>query len=509
MYFFTHWPDIPQFPFTTISGCTLRARFVRYILMTGVPKRLNQRDMDSSSYRLSRVPQKFSTKVVKDQQQDSYTVNYYASNPIDTRTPEDKLEEINEKLTEELGEDEMFALLIQKRALSQMIYGENSTEAIIATTELGAFYNKNGKPNSAMRNLAKVQAVAKTADISEEQALTLAVELADACLNASAKSRQDKGKQVATADSALTPHAKTETADLMVSFRRELYLARIRSYRNRWRDSLKFYIEALAQYEPAHPKDDNDKEKEKEEDIEEANLCVEAGQVAEKCEAWQKAIQLYTKAKGLYEEMEYEEDALRLANRIDYAEEMRKEQKQKEEEEQLQEDFIDDGEEDRGEPAEEPADDEGKKEESDHSDHEHHSEEHHSEEHHSEEHNSEGHHSDEHHSEEHNSDEHHSEEHNSEGHHSEEHNSDEHHSEEHHSEEHHSEEHHSEPGPNSDDPQSDEHHPEDEEGEHKSEHENSAGGEQHSEHEDDLKLHPSNIVQVMGDKILGDDENND
>ena len=482
--------------------------------MTGVPKRLNQRDMDSSSYRLSRVPQKFSTKVVKDQQQDSYAVNYYASNPIDTRTPEDKLEEINEKLTEELGEDEMFALLIQKRALSQMIYGENSTEAIIATTELGAFYNKNGKPNSAMRNLAKVQAVAKTADISEEQALTLAVELADACLNASAKSRQDKGKQVATADSALTPHAKTETADLMVSFRRELYLARIRSYRNRWRDSLKFYIEALAQYEPAHPKDDNDKEKEKEEDIEEANLCVEAGQVAEKCEAWKKAIQLYTKAKGLYEEMEYEEDALRLANRILYAEEMRKEQKQKEEEEQLQEDFIDDGEEDRGEPAEEPADDEGKKEESDHPDHEHHSEEHHSEEHHSDEHHSEGHHSEEHHSEEHNSEEHHSEEHNSEGHHSdehhsEEHNSDEHHSEEHNSDEHHSEEHHSEPGPNSDDPQSDEHHPEDEEGEHKSEHENSAGGEQHSEHEDDLKLHPSNIVQVMGDKILGDDENND
>ena len=83
------------------------------------------------------------------------------------------------------------------------------------------------------------------------------------------------------------------------------------------------------QYEPAHPKDDNDKEKEKEEDIEEANLCVEAGQVAEKCEAWNKAIQLYTKAKGLYEEMEYEEDALRLANRILYAEEMRKEQKQK------------------------------------------------------------------------------------------------------------------------------------------------------------------------------------
>ena len=307
----------------TVTGLYVKKHvsYVR-IFMSGPPKRLNQRDMDSSSYRLSRVPQKFSLKAAKDEQQDSYAVNYYASNPIDTRTPEDKLEEVNSKLGEDLSEDEMFALLIQKRALCQMIYGENSTEAIIATTELGAFYNKNGKPNSAMRNLAKVQAVAKTADLSSEQALSLAVELADACLNAVAKTRQDKGKQVATADSALTPHAKTESSDLMTGFRRDLYLARIRSYRNRWRESLAFYVKALDQYEPAHPKDENDKEKEREDEVEEANLCVEAGQVAEKHEEWKKAIELFKKAKELYEEMEYEEDARRLADRIENAQEM-------------------------------------------------------------------------------------------------------------------------------------------------------------------------------------------
>jgi tetratricopeptide (TPR) repeat protein len=266
------------------------------------------------------------TKAVKSETSESFAVNYYSSNPIDTRPPQEKLSDVESKLSEGAADDdEKFTLLVQKKTLSEMIFGETSPEAIRATTELGAFYNEHNKPDSASRNLSKASQNAKQTELQAEDAFTLAVELSDANLNASSPSKADKTKQVAVADLELSRFAEYESANGMNSFRRDLYLARIRSYRTKWEESLAFYEKALATYQSVHPeekKPEGDDQPppeggERQEKLpEEANIYVEAAEVAERVQEDAKAGQYYQKAYDLYKRMGFDEDAAKIEEKI-------------------------------------------------------------------------------------------------------------------------------------------------------------------------------------------------
>jgi hypothetical protein len=141
----------------------------------------------------------------------------------------------------------------------------------------------------------KASQSAQQAELGEEDLFWLAVELADANLNATAASRVDKARQVALADAALSPHAECEAGSRLNCFRRDLYLGRIRSFRMRWADSLAFYERALAAYPEVH-RDEAQGEEEREGSPEEANICVEAAYVAETVDGCEKAPALYRRA---------------------------------------------------------------------------------------------------------------------------------------------------------------------------------------------------------------------
>jgi tetratricopeptide (TPR) repeat protein len=302
-------------------GEAMKARKAAAPVPAPQPKiRLNQRDLDSSCYRLSRVPQKFAmSKAVKAEPTESFATTYYSQNPLDTRTPQEKLADVESRLTEgPADEDEKFTLLVQKKTLTQMIYGEASPETIRATTVLGAFYNEHNKPDSAARNLTKASGNAKQTELQQEDLFELAVELADANLNATAQNKLDKAKQVAIADATLTPYAEYESENKLSCFKRDLYLGRIRSFRMHWNEALAFYEKALAAYPAVHqdeqqPGGDGE---EKEKFPEEANICVEAAQVAERIDGCDKAPGLYRRAYDLYLELGYDEDAERLEGKI-------------------------------------------------------------------------------------------------------------------------------------------------------------------------------------------------
>jgi hypothetical protein len=314
------------------------------------PTRLNQRDLDSSCYRLSRVPQKFAmSKAVKSETSESYAAAYYSQNPPDTSPPEDKLAAVDSKLSESgLEDDDQFTLLVQRKTLCQMIYGENSPEAVQATTKLGAFYNQHGKPDSALRNLTKAKQSSQQTELAEEDSFALALEYADANVNGASSSRQDKTKQVALADNALSPYAEFEVDDGMLKFRRDLLLARIRGYRTKWNDSLAFYQRALENYQATHPAEEGESE---EKNPEQANIYVEAAAIAERIDGCDQAPEYYKRAYDLYVDLGFEEDAQKIESKIGAADDG-----QEPEEGQPAEE----GEEGRGEEgAEPPAEGEG------------------------------------------------------------------------------------------------------------------------------------------------------
>jgi hypothetical protein len=282
--------------------------------------RLNQRDLDSSCYRLSRVRGQFViSKACKSDPPGSFSITYFSQNPIDTRPPKEKLEEIDSKLSEgNLERDEQFTLIVQKRILCQLIYGEISPEFLRATTELAQFYNSHNKPDSASRNLIKAPTQAKQVNLTEEDEFALAVELADANLNASAPSKLEKAKQVALADIQLTPYASYESPNKLNCFRRDLCLARIRSFRTKWEESLEFYELALRAYPETHPEPEKGPEEESPEEKtpDEANIYLEAAQVAERIPGCEKAPGFYRKAYDMYIKLGYDEDAARIEDKI-------------------------------------------------------------------------------------------------------------------------------------------------------------------------------------------------
>ena len=181
------------------------------------PVKWNSKEMDSSSYRLSRVPKK-NTKDLTGEKNESYATLYYKRNPgatIDKRTPGEKLNEINQLLEdldneneeeekqenegnegekqqnnqekrekrnrgneeedeeedEESNEEKKFkeklSLLIKKKALVYIIYTEDSYEAVKAHFDIGYHYHHNGKPSSAIRHLMKAKQIGKEEDVNE------------------------------------------------------------------------------------------------------------------------------------------------------------------------------------------------------------------------------------------------------------------------------------------------------------------------------------------------------
>ena len=219
--------------------------------------KMSQKDMDSACYRLSRTPQKFKANKNKIETNQNYAQNYYASNPdvqIDTRPPKEKLEEIDKKLSDggDMDENEKFDLLVQQKSLRSLVYGENSPESVQSMTALGAFYNEQGHPDSALRHLSKAKQTEKTTQLSEEDSFRLAVELADANMNATSNSRQEKNKKIDAADRALSPHIETETSDKKLGYRRDLYVAEIASKKKRYGQAVKYYEKAGDNFLDAH-----------------------------------------------------------------------------------------------------------------------------------------------------------------------------------------------------------------------------------------------------------------
>lgn len=305
--------------------------------------------MDSACHRLSRVPQKFSSsKAVQSEKSEPFAVTYFKNNPDaaqDIRPPDEKLSDIETALQGQLQASEKFSLLVQQKALRFINYGENSPEAFRSFLAIGAFYNEQKRPDSAIRHLNKAKSLEdqQKCEVSPDEDAQLAVELADAHLSYKTQ------KHTKDAFEALRPHIETEIEDIKYRHRRDLYLARCYNYMNELENAQEPYRLALETYDEAHTNPNQDQENqdpEKENEQKKANLkeqgrlYCEAADAAERLEDIKAAKQYYRDAHRIYSELGDEQATKGLEIKIETLgpdEEEEEEQAQEEAEQQQEE----------------------------------------------------------------------------------------------------------------------------------------------------------------------------
>ena len=267
--------------------------------------RLTKREAESSSHRLSRGPPRYSNVRAPVDKNETYAVSYFKNNPdavIDTRPPEAKLEELDCKLSEyDLETSDKFTYLIHQKSLNYIVYGENSVESLRSHAALGAFYNENHRPLSALRHLQKAVSLEQTNTIDRNEKITINVEIAEAHLALRNDNRQESQRQIQAATDALKDiYDEPIQDDPNLRYRRDLAKARVMAARGK-------YEQALSQFEIA--RNSLEEANDNEETNMSAKLYVEIAETAEAAKDKKKSHSYYKKAYETFIDLGMEESA--------------------------------------------------------------------------------------------------------------------------------------------------------------------------------------------------------
>lgn len=316
---------------------------------------INQRELDSSSYRLSRVPQRLSqSKINKVNQPQSFVEQYFANNPnatVDTRTPAEKLDDIQARLGDENIENDptqKLDLIVQQKTLTSLVHGENSIENTRSLIAIGAFYNTQHLPESAMRHLKKAKPIAEGLKKDEERfnaegdphkydedLLRLHVEITDAKMQT--PSNSPKKSLYASFEKVLAPYKDKQTEDKKLNYRRNYYLAEIYYNQNKFSDALPYYDSTIVDFQEINPNEEQKPEL--------AKIYVHAAESAVGVEDIRKAKNLYENALSIYKDLGKQNEIAKYQQIVDELAEQIREEETKEAEAQQPADQINEEEE--------------------------------------------------------------------------------------------------------------------------------------------------------------------
>lgn len=282
------------------------------------PRRKANFEREANWHRMSRFPDRFTAKPSNAQDDPSdltpFATSYFKNNPDaeDLSTPEEKLERLNAILGSSASSAERFTALSQKKAMVYLIYGDESYEMMTCFRELGAFYSQNDRPDSAIRNFKSAEKLEEKVDVSEEEQLQIAIELAESYLRAPKKRKQ----YVNSAEVAISKFGD-QTCEGEWMLRLALVRARIAKEKERWEEASENYNIAIDNLggkmdEPA------------------GKVYVEAGEVSETMQNFELALNHYQTAKEVFENSESQEFVEFLESKIQEMEERVAEQQENE-----------------------------------------------------------------------------------------------------------------------------------------------------------------------------------
>ena len=153
-------------PIQTPTTSTQKSEIGQKQIVRPVSK-IGGKELNSSCYRLSRPPQKFTQiKAIQQDKQEPWAASYFQKHPEELKKtePNVKLEKINELLNgnQNLSYETKQKLLIRKKTLTYIKFGENSYEAIEAHHDIGLFYQDTMHNSSAIRHYEKAQSIIDT-----------------------------------------------------------------------------------------------------------------------------------------------------------------------------------------------------------------------------------------------------------------------------------------------------------------------------------------------------------
>lgn len=267
---------------------------------------------DFSFRRLARVPKKSGNTTNKTSSTaDSFAINFYANNPdipLDKRSPQEKLDEINAKLQDlDLDDNDKFNILVQKKAICSLAYGDNSPESFEALYQLGSFYNEQNRPDSGLRHLLKAQEISKTIDTTDDQNFAIAIEIADSYITIPPKNKQEQNRNLANAENSIKPYEKFETSDQILIYKKFLIFARINSCRGQFATAFRFYEQAYLALDAANQAKITEQM---------ASLFIEMGECAENGGDPKQALEMFQRAQSAFDDLEMTESAQLLNSKI-------------------------------------------------------------------------------------------------------------------------------------------------------------------------------------------------
>jgi tetratricopeptide (TPR) repeat protein len=221
---------------------------------------------------------------------ESVAGKFFNSHPevaMDPRPAAEKVAAIEQSLAAGHIEDrDLFQLLIQKKCLCDLEFGSDSLDSIVAAVQLGALYNRLKRYDSANRHLKPAFDCSRVTQMAESDRFHLAVEFADSTLSV-ARQVAD----IAPAESALLPFAELKTANRELRYRRDVIIARMFKMRRKFRKALVFYQRAVLSFIWF---------RENQQELELADLYIEAAAVARERDQDQLAAEYIAKANAIY-----------------------------------------------------------------------------------------------------------------------------------------------------------------------------------------------------------------
>lgn len=277
---------------------------------------------------------------------DSIAVNFFNHHPeanIDIRPIDEKIQDIDTLLMESQIDDEnLLELLMQKKALCEIFYGENSVDAIIASIQLGSFYNKVHKFQSAYRHLNIAYDISSqyTQKLNIHDQLRLSVEYVQTLIelgftSESLPSENDSNTSHSSAkefifdddykfeldedklniaENALFPYKNVENTDndenkLDLFYRRDLYIAQMKLCRRKFEKSLKYYLRAIPIYEKMIAQGNKNAN-----EIELAALFLNCGLVAREIKHKNLALSYFQKAQKIFSDYDLDFKVKEITN---------------------------------------------------------------------------------------------------------------------------------------------------------------------------------------------------
>ncbi|KAH0786803.1 hypothetical protein GPJ56_009332 [Histomonas meleagridis] len=291
--------------------------------------------MESSLNRLSRVPNK--NKITKNDistQPKEYALKYFSEHPeeaMDTRTPADKISDINDLLdSEDISINKKFKLLVHKKILTSMEYGELSKEAMDSIMDLVEFYNQNNRPESSKRLILKAKEISEEIDASDEDKFRIAVESATSSIQIETSSDSERFNNIQRAERTLKGYSEYESENKYLMYKRDIIFARTNFYFGEYETSISFYEKAYQSLDIANKG---------EQDEQVASLMYETAHCTEQSGNLKGAIDLYQNAYSIYSDLELEKQAEKTKRKIEKLE-GKIEMKKKEEKDKQQKPTI-------------------------------------------------------------------------------------------------------------------------------------------------------------------------